>query len=131
MPLHRPATSTWLRWAVHLILGLSVGHALVMVTRLPGWCLPLPALVWCALAGWKRWGAPPPPRLRVQVLPWAPYSQPSGPQQSEFTAAWASSRVCHSVGILLCVRSCDILFEKNVMIWCSAKTFIKKSFPRN
>ena len=71
MPLHRPATSTWLRWAVHLILGLSVGHALVMVTRLPGWCLPLPALVWCALAGWKRWGAPPPPRLRVQVIPWA------------------------------------------------------------
>ncbi|MBN8412822.1 MULTISPECIES: sulfatase-like hydrolase/transferase [Halomonas] len=71
MPVPFPITSPWLRWAVHLLLGLAIGHAVVMVTRLPGWCLPIPAIIWCLVAGWKRWGDPPPPRLRIRVIPWA------------------------------------------------------------
>ncbi|MGQ7246260.1 sulfatase-like hydrolase/transferase [Halomonas sp. V046] len=71
MPLSRVNPPAWLRWTVLLILGLSIGHTVVMVTRLHGWSLPLIALAWLGLAWRLGWGAPPPPRLYVRVIPWS------------------------------------------------------------
>ncbi len=72
MPCHQlPVTLRHPRWWALLAIGLSVGYAIVTVSRLPTWALPIIAGAWLG-AGWLlRWGAPRHPRPRTRVWPWS------------------------------------------------------------
>ncbi|MFG6158589.1 sulfatase-like hydrolase/transferase [Halomonas sp. 1390] len=59
------------RWWALLVLGLWLGYALAMLTRLPTWALPAVTGAWLLLARWRRWGAPANPRPATRVWPWS------------------------------------------------------------
>ncbi|TLF53808.1 phosphatidylglycerol--membrane-oligosaccharide glycerophosphotransferase [Halomonas urmiana] len=59
------------RWWALLVIGLWLGYALAMLTRLPTWALPLVTVGWLVLARWRRWGAPACPRPVARVWPWS------------------------------------------------------------
>ncbi|MEQ6887075.1 sulfatase-like hydrolase/transferase [Halomonas sp. CS7] len=63
--LHHP------RWWALLVLGLWLGYALAMLTRLPTWAFPVVTGAWLLLARWRRWGAPANPRPTTRVWPWS------------------------------------------------------------
>ncbi|MEQ6917887.1 sulfatase-like hydrolase/transferase [Halomonas aquatica] len=59
------------RWVVLLVIGLWLGYALAMITRLPTWAIPAVTVGWLILARWRRWGAPARPRPLARVWPWS------------------------------------------------------------
>ena len=59
------------RWWALLVLGLWLGYALAMLTRLPTWAFPVVTGAWLLLARWRRWGAPVNPRPATRVWPWS------------------------------------------------------------
>ncbi|QOR37068.1 sulfatase-like hydrolase/transferase [Billgrantia diversa] len=46
------------RWLSLLMIGLCLGYAVTVLTRMPQWMLPLPALAWLGLGAHFHWGAP-------------------------------------------------------------------------
>ena len=57
-------------WLPLIIIGVSLGYAVTVVTRLPWWTLFITAGVWIALGHYKRWGKPRNARYRA-VWPWS------------------------------------------------------------
>ncbi|NIC05459.1 phosphatidylglycerol--membrane-oligosaccharide glycerophosphotransferase, partial [Halomonas sp. DX6] len=61
------------RWLSLLIIGLCLGYAITVLTWVPQWMLPLPALAWMGLGAAFHWGAPrSEPRAALgRRWPWA------------------------------------------------------------
>ena len=57
-------------WLPLVIIGLSLGYAVTVLTRLPWWTLFLTAAVWIGVGLKLRWGAPLNARYRV-MWPWS------------------------------------------------------------
>ena len=58
------------RWLSLTIIGLCLGYALVVLTPMPDWSLPLIAATWVALGHWLNWGAPRRPQLPLSSRRW-------------------------------------------------------------
>lgn len=61
---------SWLRWAVLTLLGVAIGHTLVMATRLTVWSMAPVVVVWLLIGWYWRWGASPSVSPH-RVFPWA------------------------------------------------------------
>lgn len=59
------------RWWALLAIGLCLGYAVVTVSLLPAWTLPVIAGAWLGLGWLLRWGAPRHARPRSGVWPWS------------------------------------------------------------
>lgn len=68
MTVFRPLNLT--PWLPLVIIGLSLGYAITVITRLPWWTLFFTAAVWIGIGIKRRWGIPLNARYRA-VWPWS------------------------------------------------------------
>ncbi|QTP57244.1 sulfatase-like hydrolase/transferase [Billgrantia antri] len=61
------------RWLSLLVIGLCLGHATILLTRVPHWGLPFLTLAWMGLGYAFRWGSPGPASRSAppRKWPWA------------------------------------------------------------
>lgn len=60
----------WPRWTVLTLLGVAIGHTLVMATQLTAWSMAPVVMVWLLISGYWRWGASW-PASSPRLIPWA------------------------------------------------------------